>query len=166
MNDEEFDSRLKRGRQALEDWAKVRNNMTEQPPTNEDAFDFLIEKPATLPLPAPLKPLRAGATAWKSVPKVQPAAPTPTRGAPGRPLRYRSALKRAILLGLIQKPHSSDRTLCDWLDEQGCDLPPGLTRTKDRTFASAYLDPDRKPNIESMISKVRKDIRKAGIRQD
>jgi hypothetical protein len=34
---------------------------------------------------------------------------------------------------------------------------------EDRTLLSAYKDPKRKPKLETAISKVRRDMRKAGL---
>ena len=86
---------------------------------------------------------------------------TPKPNASLPHLNYpRSALKRAIALRLTQKPNATNRALCDWLDEESAvDLPPGWVVNGGRSFVEAYRDPKRKANIESQISKVRKDMR-------
>ena len=97
--------------------------------------------------------------------KVIKAATSPrTAQLRGRALSYpRSPVKRAIALRLTQKPAATDRQLCDWLDEECTELPRAWNRNGDRSFTSAYGDPERKHNIESMINKVRRDMRTRGL---
>ncbi len=79
----------------------------------------------------------------------------------GRNLNYRSALKRAIALKITKAHNSTDREICNWLDEEGAaDLPAGWTKSHDRSFLSVYLDPEQKHRIESTITKVRRDMRR------
>jgi hypothetical protein len=86
-------------------------------------------------------------------------------GANGdRRLKYQSPLKRAICLGLIKKANSTARELCDWLDEEdAAHLPARLVKNGDRTFRSAYRDLKRRSYLESVISKVRGDMRSCGL---
>jgi hypothetical protein len=82
----------------------------------------------------------------------------------GRSLNYRSALKRAIALGLTKERNASDREICEWLDEEGAaDLPAGWTKNHDRSFLSAYLDPEQKHKIKSAITRVRRDMRRSEL---
>jgi hypothetical protein len=83
-----------------------------------------------------------------------------------RNLNYRSLLKRAVLVRLTQKPDATNRGLCDWLDDEGAELaalPPNLAKNGNRSFADAYLDDDLRRHLESSFSKVRKDMREAGL---
>jgi hypothetical protein len=80
---------------------------------------------------------------------------------PRRLPAYRSGLKREIARGLSNNPTITDLDLCRWLDEQGTECP--WDRNGDRLFESLYRDNEHKPKIESLISKVRRDMRSAGL---
>jgi hypothetical protein len=70
--------------------------------------------------------------------------------------RYRSQLKRAILIALMRNPKGSDLEVCRSIDEDGSAEVDG----GDRTLESAYKDPQRRSSLEVTISKVRSDLRK------
>jgi hypothetical protein len=80
-------------------------------------------------------------------------------------LLYRSEVKRAIVLQLTKKPGATDLDVCRALDADGAaELPKGWASTpKSRSFAAAYDNPAIRPRVEKMISKVRVDMRKAGM---
>ena len=87
-----------------------------------------------------------------------------TSGSP--PLRrYRSATRRAILIHLSQKPDATDLEICRALDEDGAEMPKQWRRKSDgdRLFVTLYADSVQRNKIESMISKIRADMRKTGI---
>jgi hypothetical protein len=75
----------------------------------------------------------------------------------------RSQLKRAIAHGLTLNSDATTLSLCDWLDEEGYDLPANWRGSDDRSFRSAYLDPKLKHNLESAINKVRTNMRSRGL---
>ncbi len=78
--------------------------------------------------------------------------------------KYRSPLKRAIRLRLTQQPNATDRRVCGWLDDEGAEeVPTAWVKNGDRTFLTVYEDPSRKHKIESMINKVRGDMRSQGL---
>jgi hypothetical protein len=77
--------------------------------------------------------------------------------------KYRVIHKRAIWSVLIREPNCTDINLCRLLDEDGYELPTNLRKNQDRTFLSAYRDPARKNKIESIFSKVRRDILDCGL---
>lgn len=79
-------------------------------------------------------------------------------------LRYRSELKRAILIQLTKKHDASDLEVCRALDADGAiELPPNWSDGENRLFESVYRNPGTRGRIESMISKVRADLRKIGL---
>jgi hypothetical protein len=81
-----------------------------------------------------------------------------------QPLHYRSPIKRAVLLRLNQCPKATDSELLAWMDEEDCtESPAWLNKKADRSFLSAYKDPNTKHRLESTISKVRTDMRKQGL---
>ncbi|HEV3277204.1 MAG TPA: hypothetical protein VG860_10350 [Terriglobia bacterium] len=87
--------------------------------------------------------------------------------ATARPLlsKYRSELKRGILMQLIQHPDASDLEICRGLDADGAvELPADLKKgAGDRSFHEAYMDKSRRHRIEITISKVRADLRELGL---
>jgi hypothetical protein len=62
--------------------------------------------------------------------------------------KYRSAVKRAILIQLTQNPRATDSEICRGLDADGSvELPEGWrVRPQDRLFFDAYSDAGRKHN--------------------
>lgn len=80
-------------------------------------------------------------------------------------LRYKSELKNAIVLALMGEPGLSDLALCGLLDEQATvDLPKGWKNGQsDRSFQSAYMNEKHRNKIESLISKVRRDMLDSGL---
>jgi len=97
-------------------------------------------------------------------------APKPGSGQPARPgkkgllQKYRSPLKRAIALRLSQRPDATAPQICRWIDAEGSvELPPKWNKKGDRSFATAYKDQTIRRNIESVISKVRSDMRRRGL---
>jgi hypothetical protein len=78
-------------------------------------------------------------------------------------LRYRSAIKRAILVCLTQNPNATDLEVCRGLDADGAELPTAWSLGKNRSFEIVYKNEATRGRIESMISKVRADLRKNGI---
>jgi hypothetical protein len=80
-------------------------------------------------------------------------------------LKYRSVLKRSILVALTRDPHASDLEICGWLDEEGAgELPANwASASNDRSFETAYKDPRQRPKIHVTISKIRGDMRKNGL---
>ena len=93
------------------------------------------------------------------------AEPQPTPNQLNKPnLNYRSPLRKAAYIFLLQKDTATDREICDWADQDGADvvkLPP--TKNGDRSWAAAYLDEKLRPGLESAFSKVRGDMRACGL---
>jgi hypothetical protein len=79
--------------------------------------------------------------------------------------RYRSELKRGILMQLAQKPNATDLEICRGLDaDGGVEVPPRWkARVGDRLFAQSYLNLGTRHKIEIAISKVRADLRNHGL---
>jgi hypothetical protein len=79
--------------------------------------------------------------------------------------KYRSAIKRAILIQLTQKPDATDLEICRGLDaDGGFELPvTWKNRPTNRLFADAYSDARQRNKIQATISKVRRDLRKPGL---
>jgi hypothetical protein len=73
--------------------------------------------------------------------------------------KYKSPVKRAIAHALVKNPNVSDLELCRSIDDEGTAELDG----KDRTFEAAYKDPKRRPKVETAISKVRRNMRDAGL---
>jgi transposase-like protein len=74
-------------------------------------------------------------------------------------------MKRAILIQLSKEPTASAAEICRALDADGGEE---LTRqwkrqASDRSFSDAYSDAGTRTKIETMISKVRLDMRKHGL---
>ena len=84
----------------------------------------------------------------------------------GAPLsKYRSEVKRAILMQISQNPKATDLEICRGLDADGAvELPPSWKpRAGDRLFAGAYSHPGTKRRVEIAISKIRADLRNNGL---
>lgn len=79
--------------------------------------------------------------------------------------KYRSELKRAVLVQLTKSPKASDLDICRNLDDDGSAELPKTWRTNpgDRSFEEAYKNRDRRRRIEITISKIRADLRKSGL---
>jgi hypothetical protein len=80
-------------------------------------------------------------------------------------LKYRSEVKRAILIQLAQNPRATDLEICRGLDADGSLELPQRWRgnSTDRGFFDAYSDASRRHNVEAAISKVRRDLREQGL---
>jgi len=80
-------------------------------------------------------------------------------------LNYRSELKRAVLIQLTQNPNGTDLEICRGLDADGsAELPAGWNVNRgDRSFAQAYSNREVRHKIEIAISRVRADLRDAGL---
>ncbi len=78
---------------------------------------------------------------------------------------YKSPLKRAIRDAFIRTPKTTATlALCRSLDSQGSvKLPTTLQNANDRSLVSVYNDPNRRARLETIVSKVRKDMRDAGF---
>jgi len=102
----------------------------------------------------------------------QPSSP-PTKKGDGREhpeddrllSKYRSNIKRAILVQLTKQPRASDAEICRGLDADGAaDLPENWkNRPSDRLFFSAYSGASTRHKVEVAISKVRQDLRRRGL---
>jgi hypothetical protein len=86
-------------------------------------------------------------------------------GHHGRPkLNYRSDLKRAIAVQLIRNSKASDLEICRGLDAEGAiEVPEDWSVGKNRMFEAVYKNPKLRPRVESVISKVRADLRRQGL---
>ena len=79
--------------------------------------------------------------------------------------KYRSGIKRAILIELTKNPGASDLEVCRGLDADGSiDVPRTLqAEKKDRPFVAAYSNRlSSRRRVEVAISRVRTDLRKRG----
>ncbi len=89
-----------------------------------------------------------------------------TGGSPPVPLldKYRSDVKRAILIQLTKRPQATDLEVCRGLDADGAaDLPQAWKHGDNRSFVAAYRNTKVRSKIEKLISKVRADLRKRGL---
>jgi hypothetical protein len=79
--------------------------------------------------------------------------------------KYRSALKRAVLMQISQNPSASDLEICRGLDADGGVELPSTWRVHagDRLFAGAYSNPGTRRKVEIAISKIRADLRNKGL---
>jgi hypothetical protein len=79
--------------------------------------------------------------------------------------RYRSEVKRAILIQISHDPRGNNLEICRGLDADGLLELPKAWRGKptDRSFADAYSDPSRRHKVEAAISRVRRDLREQGL---
>jgi hypothetical protein len=74
--------------------------------------------------------------------------------------QYRSALKRHIKNCLTNDPEATVLQVCRYLDEQdAAGIPPRWLKNGNRELTVAYRDRKVRPLIDSMISKVRGDLR-------
>jgi hypothetical protein len=80
-------------------------------------------------------------------------------------LKYRSEIKRAILIQLTKNPRASDLEICRSLDDEGpVELPESWKRKpEDWCFVGVYMDPSLGHRIEIAISKIRADLRERGL---
>jgi len=101
----------------------------------------------------------------QSLAKVAPA----NSGAGAAPVallsKYRSEVKRGILIQLTRSPRATDKEICSGLDADGSVELPSSWRVDrgDRSFTTAYLDARLRRRIEIAISKIRADLRKQGL---
>lgn len=73
---------------------------------------------------------------------------------------YRSPVRRAIQLALTQNPTATNRQVCGQIDEDGsAALPKQWSTEHNRSFETAWSDKKIRHKIESVISKVRHDMR-------
>jgi hypothetical protein len=79
--------------------------------------------------------------------------------------KYRSELKRGILIQLTRNPRATDNEICSGLDADGSVELPASWRVNrgGRSFTTAYLDARLRRRIEIAISKIRADLRKQGL---
>lgn len=79
--------------------------------------------------------------------------------------KYRSELKRAILIQLTKNPRARDVEVCRGLDADGAvEIPQGWKASGvGRSFAKAYLNPELRRRIEIAISKIRSDLRECRL---
>jgi hypothetical protein len=101
-----------------------------------------------------------------AVPEHSELRATASVSAGERPyLKYRSLMRRAILTQLTINPDASDADICRALDSDGgVELPTRWKREPgDRLFFDAYSNARTRTKIETMISKVRLDMRKVGL---
>jgi hypothetical protein len=79
-------------------------------------------------------------------------------------LTFASEMKRAIALLLSISPDASDLEICRRFDDNGVvELPESWRSGDNRSFELAYKDPQHRPKIEKMISKVRTAMRRKGL---
>jgi hypothetical protein len=82
-------------------------------------------------------------------------------------LVYKSELKKAVRLLLMQNPDASSRKLCDLLDEAGlAELPVSWAKNGNREYSKAYSDKSLRANMDRFFSGVRSDLKKAGLLSD
>jgi hypothetical protein len=102
-----------------------------------------------------------------TAPSAAKPEPRTKTGSPSNGLlrKYRSEVKKAILIQLTQNPSASAVEICRAFDASGeVELPENWrSAPADRLFCHAYHDPKRKPRIEKEISKVRVDLHKSGL---
>jgi hypothetical protein len=76
---------------------------------------------------------------------------------------YRSKTKGAIARALSRKPTATDLELCGILDAITKEMPRPWQKAGNRTWESAYKDPDLRKKIHREVSRVRSDLRSAGV---
>jgi hypothetical protein len=79
-------------------------------------------------------------------------------------LKFKSPIKRAILLALSQKPTATDLEICRMIDDDGsAELPKDWqTGAGGRSFEDAYRNASVKHRVENTITKVRRELKKKG----
>ena len=129
-----------------------------------DSSQGVLATPLDLKLP-PQQQAPAGMCAGGLAEPERTKQPGPVTRSDALLSKYRSAVKRAILIQLTQNPRATDSEICRGLDADGSvELPEGWrVRPQDRLFFDAYSDAGRKHNVETAISKVRQDLRKKGL---
>jgi hypothetical protein len=78
------------------------------------------------------------------------------------PRNYKSGPKKQVSWALRRELRLTDMELCRFLDSQG-EIPDRKMMTRERSFEAAYRDPKIKPNLQSLFSKVRRDLRAEGL---
>lgn len=140
----------------------------------EDRWILLLKSTVKKVAGVAYETLAKGRTSSEIKPKEEPMPSTklPERTRSGsltKPLmlKYRSGIKRAILVALTKNPTATDVEVCRLLDADGAeDLPAGWkTRKEDRSFFDAYANPRTKRKVEIAISKIRRDLRDRGFLQ-
>jgi hypothetical protein len=76
---------------------------------------------------------------------------------------YRSEWKRAAKGLLIDDPQISVLRICRELDNNTTKMPKKWVVGENRSFERAYKDPNLTQRINTAISKIRADLRKAGV---
>jgi hypothetical protein len=106
-----------------------------------------------------LNPLAGGKQSSTTKTAKNKISPTPLLS------KYRSELKRGILIQLTQNPGATDLEVCRGLDaDASVELPEGWkVKAGDRLFAEAYRDPKIRHKIEIAISRIRTDLRNQGL---
>jgi hypothetical protein len=130
--------------------------------------DVYLDRGGTIIRVAPGYPGEPDHISLKVVHKEPTVPDLPTRELRNQKLpklRYRSEIKRAILVLLTQAPRATDLEICRGLDADGAvGLPDGWKKGReDRLFMKAYRDRELRHKIEIQISKVRVEMRKIGI---
>ena len=79
--------------------------------------------------------------------------------------KYRSEVKRQIVIQLARNPKATDLDICRGLDADGSvEIPAGWqAKPGDRLYADAYMNPSGRTKIQVMISKIRKDLRNGAL---
>jgi hypothetical protein len=91
---------------------------------------------------------------------------TPPKRSRIKPVRvppYRSEWKRATKALLIENPKISVLQICGKLDDDAVKMPSKWTGGENRSFEAAYRDANLRQRIHTAISKIRADLRKAGV---
>ncbi|MBZ5562608.1 MAG: hypothetical protein LAP13_09310 [Acidobacteriia bacterium] len=102
---------------------------------------------------------------WAESGQRQPISMSPG-GASPLLKKYRSEVKRAILIQLTKNPDATDIEICRGLDADGAvEMPDDWVKTRagDRLWKNAYRDRKLQHKIETTISKVRSDLRTIGL---
>jgi len=119
-------------------------------------------------VPGPLPPKTLSpASEIAAAPLQSDSNPVPNRDAVNRrkprpKKQYRSCLKRHIKNCLTNNPDASAAQVCGHVDEQGLaddDFPATWMKNGNRELTVAYKDEKVRPRIDSMISKVKHDLR-------
>lgn len=94
--------------------------------------------------------------------KKAPGGKRPQLAGRGK-LAYRAAHKRFILVELINDPSARNLKICRAADADGQELFKAWRADGNRLWEHAYKSPKIRPKMQICISKIRADMRKAGL---
>jgi hypothetical protein len=103
--------------------------------------------------------------AQRDLRRIEPNGSRPKQLDPNMVRRppYRSEWKRATKVLLIKDSTMAALEICRTLDDDAIKLPRKWTVGESRSFEDAYRDKGLRQRIDTAISKMRAELRKAGV---